>query len=401
MLFYYIFFILFLSTLFLAYAIHFAFRVRKKISRFACSIDAHSFADKYSVTLQINTTEKRLIFGRKNGENRCKISLFYNEHKMIFYPVILNRLTAIDRNEYRDYFYESLEFITGRKKDVIIRDVKWYFILNFFRMSSFYQILFNMRPFRPILPFVQQNNLDDPDTIMHYVPNHLKIGTKLTLVEIDSFPRYYIDSLNKQTCNSSKKRIAALRKLIKTVKYRKHSCKIPPKEAMLFDEDFLNSLRQSSQPVDYIEAEIQKTRGFSHKLGSDKIGKCNLHALDHKLNPLFAADINKFLANSNTFTSRSDSRIVLYYIPNGGLRYYSALYHHQYSVLNFSRKIDNIRDEMLFLCCFNKAKFELSEQMDKIDVLISLLQNEWNIFSKGTQVYLVGNQSEMHLLMKE
>ncbi|KAI6660113.1 RING finger protein nhl-1 [Oopsacas minuta] len=50
------------------------------------------------------------------------------------------KINCYDRNEYRDYFYESLEFITGRKKDVIIRDVKWYFILNFFRMSSFYQI---------------------------------------------------------------------------------------------------------------------------------------------------------------------------------------------------------------------------------------------------------------------
>ncbi|KAI6660112.1 hypothetical protein LOD99_10556 [Oopsacas minuta] len=162
---------------------------------------------------------------------------------------------------------------------------------------------------------------------------------------------------------------------------------------MLFDEDFSNSLRQSSQPVDYIEAEIQKTRDFSHKLGSDKIGKCNLHALDHKLNPLFADDINKFLANSNTSTSRSDSRIVLYYMPNGGLRYYTTLYHHQYSVLNFSRKIDNI---LLFcdrICRFKHArkylvmKNTLSIRMYAIYVAI-LLSDENNLLCALTFSYM-------------
>lgn len=383
---------LFLVTLFFSYAIYFAFRVRDKIGRFACSIEAQAFADKYSVRLQINTTEKRLMFNPKDGNNVCKISLFYNEFKMIFSPVVLNRLTAIDRNEYRDYFYESLEFVTGRDKDVIIGDVKRYFILRFFTMSTFYQTLFNIPYFRPSLPFNPQNNLCDPDLIMKFVPNHLKIGAKLSLVEIDCYPRYRITSLNKQTRNSSEKKIDSLKKLLRTVKYKK---RVPsPGEDKCIDQDFLNLLRQSSDPVVYIESEIQRIRDSSHHLGSDRIGKCNLHALDYKLSPLFAADIQ------NRFSrSRSDSRIIFYYKPSGDLSYYATLYHHQYTLLKFSRRIGKVEDEMLFLSCFNKAKYEQSQGMDKVGILIRSLQTEWNLFCGDSQTYLHRNQSEFYLLM--
>ena len=384
----------FILTLVFTYAIYFAFQVRGKIGRFACSIDAQAFADKYSVRLQINTTEKQLTFNPKDGNNVCKICLFYNEFKMIFSPVVLNRLTAIDKNEYRDYFYESLEFITGRDKDVIIRDVKRYFILRFFTMSTFYQTLFNIHYFRPSLPFNPQYNICNPDLIMRYVPNHLKIGAKLSLVEIDCYPRYRITSLNKQTRNSSEKKIDSLRKLLRTVKYKK---RLPsPGEDNYIDQDFLNLLRQSSDPIVYIESEIQRIRDSSHHLGSDRIGKCHLHALDYKLSPLFAADIlNRFSR------SRSDIRIILYYKPGGDLSYYTTLYHHQYTLLKFSRKIDNVEDEMLFLGCFNKAKYEQSQGRDKVDTLISILQIEWNLFCRDSQIYLHRNQTELSLLMHD
>ena len=390
----YILITLFLLTLFIAYTVYFALKVRNTIGRFTCSIEAQAFADKYSVRLQINTTEKQLTFNPKDGKNVCKIHLFYNEFKMIFSPVVLNKLTAIDKNEYRDYFYESLQFITGRDKDVIIRDVKRYFILRFFTMSTFYQTLFDVPYFRPSLPFNPQNNLCDPDLIMKYVPDHLKIGSKLSLVEIDCYPRYRITSLNEQTRNSSEKKIDSLRKLLRTVKYKK---RLPsPSEVKYIDQDFLRLLRQSSDPVVYIESEIQRTRDSSHHLGSDRIGKCNLHALDYKLSPLFAADMQKRFS-----TSRSDTRIILYYKPSGDLSYYTTLHRHQYTLLKFSRKIDNVKDEMLFLSCFNKAKYEQSQGRDKVDILISMLQMEWNLFCRDSQIYLYQNQYEFYLLMHD
>ena len=397
----YVLIVLFLCAVFCAYALRFAWRVKGNIGRFASPIDAESFAHKYQVTILINTTQKQVIYGQKYSKASPTISLFYNEIKLIFYPVIANRLISIDRNEYRDFFYESLAYLTGQDKGVIIRDVKWYFIKNFFRMPSFYQIMFNMLPFKPTLPFLSQNILLDPDKILKYVPNHMKIHAKLTLVEIDSFSRSEIRTLHKQAYNSTEKKINILKNLLRNARKSKHKIKLSRSETNIFDQNFISSIQQSIQPVNLIEAEIRKTREFSHHLGSDKIGKCNLHALDHNLSPLFAADLRKRFAKSNTNSPRSTNRIILYFHETGQLSYYTTLYQHQYKVLKFARKLGHIEDEMIFLSCFNKAKCEVTQFPNKMDSFIRLIQIRWNLLCRESQIFLVNNQSDIQLLLLE
>ena len=391
-----------LSSLFLAYTIHFAWTVRRNIGLFASLIDVESFVHKYKAKLQINTTCKQIIYGQKYSKySTGTICLFYNEVQLIFYPVIVNRIHSIDRNEYRDYFYESLAYLTGREKVIIIRDVKWYFIKNFFRMRSFYQILFNMRPFKPILPFVPQNILLDPDRVLSYVPNQMRINTKLTLVEIDSFTQFQIRALYTQSHNSTDKRTRVLNNLMRIAKRSKHKIKLSRSERNILDPTFSSSLQQSILPVALIEAEIQRTREFSHHLGSVRIGKCNLHALDHKLTPLFAADLHKRFAKSNTNIPRSTNRIILCYHKTGQLSYYTTLYQHQYKVLKFARKLGHLEDEMIVLSCFNKAKCELNHGYNKIDSFIRLIQIRWTMLCRDSQVFLVNNQSYIESLLQE
>ena len=391
--------VLSLCAIFWIFAFQFAWTVRGNIGRFASLIDAESFARKYQIKLQINTTEKHITYGHKYSHQ--SMLLFYNEIKFIFYPVVANRIHPIDRSEYRDYFYESIAYLTGKNKDVIIRDVKWYFIRNFFRMSSFYQILFNVRPFTPILPFVRHNILLDPDRVLEYVPNNMRIYTKLTLLEIDSFSLSQIHALHTQAYNSTDRKIKVLLNLMRSARIRKHNIKLTKSETNMLDPTFISSLLQSNNPVSLIEAEIQNTRQPAHQLGSVKIGKCHLHALARDLTPLFAADLHTRFAKSNINCPRSTNRLILYYHKTGQLSYYTTLYQHQYRVLKFARKLGHKEDEMILLSCYNKAKCEVNYGYNKVDSFTRLIQIRWNLLCLDSQKYIVTNQSDIESLLQE
>ena len=388
-----------LAIIFLIYTLNFAIKAHNLIGRFASCVDAEAFSRSYNLTLHVNTTDRHSIFGSKS---KIEIFLFYNKHKLAFSPIINRKLTFVASDQYSDFFYDSLAYILGDEKREIVRRVKRYLMKNFWRMKSFYRILFDFRALnfifgKPILQFVPQNILKDPDKVLHYIPRHSREGAKLTLLDIDRFSNKKIFKLYNH--DSVEKWIFELKKLLKVVKYNRNY-KLSQIDTLHVGEPFSTQLSNASNQRQFIEEEIircQNNREGLPQIGSDLVGDCKLHALGAKLSSLFAADIIDIFTKSQ----RSDKRIIFRFEQPGFLFYYTTLYHHQYKLIAFARKLQNFEDEMMFLACFNKAKYEVNPNSNKFDCLMNLLQKRWSLFDRKTQIHLTHFQNEMKSLFFE
>ena len=374
------------------YCLYVTRKVKNKLGRFASSIDAESFAFSNNIILKLSHSGTRnhiTQFGPKDVTN-CTILLYYNDNKKTFSPGGNHRTGY----EYTDYFYESLESITKRDRNDIISDVRWYFINNFYKMSSFYQIMFDIWPLKPCLPFIAQDIVSEPETVLSYLPDHLKISAKLSLMEIDSLRGWRIKQLHSQakkhTDNEKKseKKLVILRRL-----FSNHNHRLTLDETKVLGEDFIHSLHTTGNPIQFIESQIEQINLEFLKLGSAKLGKCKLHALGVKLIDLFAADF-AVVHNHNNQSDR-----LVFYLKQGKLYYYTTLFFHQYKVLKFARKIGNICEEKLFLECFNVAKYQNTHGTDKTEFLCNLLKRKGNLFSLKAYQFILNNQPMMHSLL--
>ena len=391
--------LLLLSVVFLfifIYFLYFTRIVKNKLGRFASSIDAQSFAFSNNLKLIISHTGTRIPiaqFGIQNARQTPTILLYYNDSLKIFSPQSNHRSTT-NKFEYTDYFYESLETITQRDRMKIVSEVRWYFINNFYKMRSFYQILFNIRPLKPFLPFLPQNILPDPENVLLSLPDYLKIGAKLTLMEIDSLRGRRIGELHshakKLTKNEkiSEKKLVILRKLLTNQKRQ-----LSTDEKTILGEDLIHSLQKSFNPIQFIESQIEQINIEFLQLGSGGIGKCRLHALGMKLIGLFAADF------ANIHLQGSHSNRLIFYFEKGKLNYYTTLYSHQYPVLKFARKIGSVSEEILFLQCFNLAKYGNTHGTDTLEFLRNLLRNKRKSFCLKTNQFILNNESIIQTLL--
>ncbi|KAI6650207.1 hypothetical protein LOD99_6124 [Oopsacas minuta] len=277
-----------------------------------------------------------------------------------------------------------------KEKSEIIRDVKWYLSKNFFRLPSFYRVLFNCFPFKPYLPYIVRNVLTNPDYVMEHVPDNLKIYARLTLMEIDSLQKPRISELHRQAKESTLAEKCSARQLnvYKTI-LQNPTRKLSKSEAKTLGEKIVHSIQQSRNPGQLIASYIEKiTFDFQH-LGSNRDGNCKLHALSMKLTDLFAAEF---------INTHSDKRIIFHF-DAGRLTFYTILNSHQYPLLKFTKKIGNLYEEKLFLNYFNQVKYRYTRIEDRIKSLAEILQNLQNKFSLNTQQYFTNNISKIHSLL--
>ncbi len=142
----------------------------------------------------------------------------------------------------------------------------------------------------------------------------------------------------------------------------------------------LKMLRQSK--------EQHKVPKKSDQVGSDRWGKCNLHALDAKLSPLFSADI------CDCDQGRSSTRIIFHF-KSDQLWFYGFLYNHEYSVLRCVHKLGNIEDEKGFLENYNKAKYFSKIINHRFNYFKKLIDNEKHLYTEDIEEFCNAHRDKL------